>query len=361
MKDENYTLLRAGPVNISEDVKKSLMNPDIGHRSEEFQELYSSLQDNLSYVFQAPPEKYDFAIITGSGTAAMESVMCSLKHSQILVINTGKFGNRMAKLGKIHDHEVIDYDTDLESIDFNDLDQVLEEHPETDYVAMVHSETSTGRLNPIEDVKELAEKHDSKLIVDTISSLGAEEVNVDEMGIDICISNSNKALEAPPVISFVCIRQPLRDDLVDEPRSFYLDLKRHLKYAEKNQTPTTPAVPLYYAVNQALEEIKEEGLENKLERHNERMKYLNKELEDMPVNIRVEDFEERSNSSIIFSFNDSTTYDELNNFLKDHGIQIYSSIFGDDEAHVTWLGEVDKKEIDRFLELLEEFFEEKSD
>lgn len=361
MTDEDYTLLRAGPVNISEDVKKALMNPDVGHRSEEFQKVYSSLKDNLSYVFQAPPEEYEFAILTGSGTAAMESVMCSLKHSKILVINNGKFGNRMAKLAQIHDHEVVEYDTNLESIDKDELDQLLDHNPGTDYIVMVHSETSTGRLNPVEDVKSLADIHDTYLVVDTISSLGAEEIRVEDMGIDICISNSNKALEAPPVISFVCIRKSMREDLVEEPRSFYLDLRRHLEYAEKNQTPTTPAVPLYYAVNQALEEIREEGLQNKWERHDERMEYLNSRLENLPVDIRVKDIEERSNSSIIFSFDDSTSYNELNGFMKQHGIQIYSSIFGYDEAHVTWMGEVEKEEIDRFLELLEQFFDQRQD
>lgn len=358
MKEDDYTLLRAGPVNISEDVKKALMHPDIGHRSEEFQELYSSMQDNLSYVFQASQEEYEFAIITGSGTAAMESVICSLKQSKILVLNTGKFGNRMAKLSRMHEHEVIEYDTGLDGIDTGEVEEILEENPETDYIVMTHSETSTGRLNPTEDINALAEKHDSKIIVDTISSLGAEEVNVDKTGIDICIANSNKALEAPPVISFVCIRESMREELRDEPRSFYLDLKRHLEYAEENQTPTTPAVPLYYAVNQALEEIREEGLEEKVERHDERMEYLNDRLEDLPVEIRVDESEERSNSSTIFSFTDSTSYDELNSFMKEHGLQIYSSVYGENEAHITWLGEADREEIDRFLELLEEFLEE---
>jgi len=131
---------------------------------------------------------------------------------------------------------------------------------------MVHHETSTGALNPITEVGKLCSREGATFIVDAISSIGGEPVNVKTDHIDFCIGNTNKYLCSLPVLSFVCCNRELLKHLKGK-APYTLDLAKHAKYAERNETPFTPQIPLYVALEQALIELRKEGLANRILRY----------------------------------------------------------------------------------------------
>ena len=148
--------------------------------------------------------------------------------------------------------------------------EALDADEDIEAVTVVHNETSTGVAAPIEAIGKVMKDYDALYIVDTVSSLGGDEVKVDDFGIDVCVTGSQKCLAAPPGMAAIT----LSDDAwskVDNvtPNGFYLDMKAYKKSGDKNppETPYTPSVSLTYAMNEALKMIKEEGLDNRVARH----------------------------------------------------------------------------------------------
>ncbi|MFH1511258.1 MAG: aminotransferase class V-fold PLP-dependent enzyme [Candidatus Woesearchaeota archaeon] len=350
---KKYNLLLAGPVNVSQKVKEALQYPEIGHREEEFQILYSSIRKQLLKVFRANHKEHHIVVISGSGTAAMESVISSLKKTSILFLTNGTFGDRLRDLGKLHGHNVIEYNAGVESLNLVEIERILNNNKTIRYISIVHCETSTGRLNPIDRIKQLAQKYKKKLIIDAMSSLGAEKFTM--AGVDICFSNTNKSIEGVPVLSFVCTRKDAMNELREIGRCFYLDLRRYIGYSEKNQTPYTPAIPLFFSLSQSLDEILREGVSNRILRYKKRTAYFKNNLLKLGLNIRVKEKQEQSNVCSFFSFPPHTNPKNLFKFLRTHGFIIYPSRYSKLEAQISWLASTPKKEIDRFISLLKEF------
>ncbi|HML06078.1 MAG TPA: alanine--glyoxylate aminotransferase family protein, partial [Methanobacterium sp.] len=151
-----------------------------------------------------------------------------------------------------------------------DVKNILEEDDEIKAVTIVHNETSTGVTNPIEEVGKIVKDYDALYVVDTVSSLGGDDVAVDDYDIDICVTGSQKCLAAPPGMAAITLSDKAWEviDKVDS-NSYYLDIRKYRKYAqnEPSETPYTPSVSLMYAMREALNVIMEEGLESRVKRH----------------------------------------------------------------------------------------------
>jgi aspartate aminotransferase-like enzyme len=263
-------LMIPGPTRVSSRVLKAMSESIVNHRSAVFGEILIDTNEMMSEVFQTENQSY---LITGSGTAAMEAALGNVieKGDKVLNIVGGKFGERFMQITETHNGIPVELEVEWgNAANPDDVRYILEEEEEIKAVTMVHNETSTGVANPIEEIGKVLNDYDALYIVDTVSSLGGADVQVDNFGIDMCVTGSQKCLAAPPGMAAIT----LNDDawnVIDktEPKTYYLDMKKYRKSGAKSvpETPYTPSVSLMYAMKEALSIIMEEGLEARIKRH----------------------------------------------------------------------------------------------
>ena len=258
-----YVLFSPGPVMTSARVKAALVHQDVCHRDEDYSAAVGRLQAKLRPVFGASPE-HEMLLLTGSGTAAMEMAISSAipEGKKILVISNGAFGDRLDEIAALHGigRVVLRYPWG-ELPDTAAVGRALASDPEIAGAALIHHETSVGLLNPVREIGRLCHERGVTLIVDAVSALGAEDVDVVRDHVDICYSSANKCLHSVSGVSFLCVAPAGWARVADiRPRVYYLDLKRHRRYLEElRQTPFTPAVSSFFALETALDELAERG------------------------------------------------------------------------------------------------------
>jgi aspartate aminotransferase-like enzyme len=244
-----------------------MSKPMINHRGPEFASLYQEIIAMLKEIFQT---RNDIFVLSGSGTCAMEAAVGNLaiaNKDQIACIANGKFGARFREIGGRYG-EVIPINFDWgHSIELETVKEALEKSS-PEIITMVHNETSTGILNPAKEVGKLARKHDAIFVLDCITSIGGNDVPVDELGVDIAIVGSQKCLGAPPGLAAVSVSERAFDRVKNNPqRPYYADLISYKESLPKKQTPYTPCLPLFFALHEALEIIKQEGMVERISRH----------------------------------------------------------------------------------------------
>ncbi len=265
MNIEDTLIMIPGPVPVVPRILRAMAKPVINHRGTEFAEILNECRDLFADLFQT---RNDILLLSGSGTSGMEAAVGNLigPDETIVTIVNGKFGERFRDIGMRYGRTV-----PIESewgypLDLDAAEAALENG--ADAIAMVHNETSVGMLNPAEEVGKLARKHDALFIMDGITSIGGTEVLVDRWGVDIAILGSQKCIGAPPGLAAVSVSERAFEKMEDVRNPpYYLDLKEHRKSAKKGQTPYTPSIPLFYAVQEALRIAHEEGLIARMKRH----------------------------------------------------------------------------------------------
>jgi aspartate aminotransferase-like enzyme len=269
--EDKLMLMIPGPTPVPERSLLALAKHPIGHRSGEFSQIFAEVTEKLKWLHQTTN---DVLILTASGTGAMEAAIINFlsKGDRVLVGENGKFGQRW---GDICDA----YGIRAERIKAEwgqALDpEVFREKLETDRektikaVIITHSETSTGVLNDLATINRHVKAHgEALIIVDAVTSLGATNVPVDEWGLDVVGSGSQKAYMIPPGLGFVAVSQRAWEAYkkADLPR-YYLDLGKARKDAQKNTTPFTASVNMIVALRESLQMMQEEGLANIFARH----------------------------------------------------------------------------------------------
>jgi aspartate aminotransferase-like enzyme len=255
-------LMIPGPVQVHSRILSAMAKPLIGHRTPEFSEIMKRCTEGLKELFGT---KGDVYLISGSGTAGMEAAIASFSAvNRMACIDNGKFGDRLCKIASRYTQvDELRFEWG-KSIDLERVERSLEEGSEA--VAFVHNETSTGILNPAKEIAKLAKKHSAIVLMDGITSVGGDEVKMDEWGIDVAVVGSQKCLGIPPGLAAVAVNQKAWE-FYNENAPFYLDLAAYRKKLKDWQTPYTPAIPLFVALDEAIKIIQEEGLERRIERH----------------------------------------------------------------------------------------------
>jgi len=271
---EDFLLLNPGPVPVTRDVLDAMAEPMVSHRSAEFEAVYERAQTQLDYVFEQSTldESSTSAggtslILNGTATMGMEAAVANLvdEDSTVLSIVNGKFGRRFARIADRYCH--------VRRVEFDwgnpvDVDQVAEKlDSDVDVVTMVHNETSTGLLNPVKEVGLLAKEADARFVVDGVTSIGGDEFRIDDWNVDVAVTDGQKALAAPPGISAMYVTEAAEEYLDGEEAPFYEDLDWHLRKADQHQTPFTSAVPLFRGLAVAVEQIRDEGMPQRIQRH----------------------------------------------------------------------------------------------
>lgn len=258
-----------GPTPVPLRVQQAMSQPMIGHRSQDFSKLLLQCSEELKPIFGT---KQSPLILTSSGTSALEaSVVNTLSPTdEALVVVTGAFGDRFTKI--VNHYGIKCHRLDVEwgqSCDPDMLASALQKHAHVKAVFFTYCETSTGVLNPIAKLSQTVQQHsDALVIVDGVSCLGAVPSEMDQWGIDVLITGSQKAMMLPPGLAFVAVSERAWGRIENNPTpSFYLDLQAYRSKLAQSTTPYTPAVSLIFGLKEALNLIKEEGLKQTIQRH----------------------------------------------------------------------------------------------
>ncbi len=263
-------LMTAGPTPLPPLVSQVMAQPMLYHRAPSFVEVYARVLGQLKAVFQTENEVQIFA---SSGTGALESAVANLtrRGTPALVASCGNFGERWAKLCDAYGADTVHLAAEWGTkVDPAELDRALGENPGVEVVFTTFSETSTGVVNDVRELTEVAHRHDALIAVDAVSGMGAVSLPQDEWGVDVVVAGSQKALMAPPGLGFASANAAALEYAAAAPTGrFYFDWARTVagQAKESPDSPFTPAVGLIQALDVALQMIADEGLENVFERH----------------------------------------------------------------------------------------------
>lgn len=263
LKPQRHLLFTPGPLTTSQQVKQEML-ADCGSREPIFIELVREIRDELLEIAGVSQSTgYEAVPMQGSGTFGIESAIGSLipRDGKLLVIVNGAYGRRMVQIAERLGIAVASIE--FEEAQFPDtkaIDSALHRDKSITHVAVVHCETTTGILNPIDDIADIVSRHQKLLIVDAMSSFGGIPINLAEAKIDVLISSANKCLESVPGFSFVLTNRELLENARGNARSVSLDLVDQWEALEKNgQFRFTPPTHAFLAFRQALVELREEG------------------------------------------------------------------------------------------------------
>ncbi len=255
--------LLPGPVKMDPRVLRAMARPAMNHRGPEFKEILADVRTLTQYLFGT---KGEVAVLSGSGTAGLEAAVTGLvrKEDRVLNLVNGKFSQRFHELcGVFAQSTALPFEWGT-AVDPKKVASAMEAGAFR-AVTVCWNETSTGLTNPMAEIAKVVKSHDAFLIVDGITAVGGLENQMDAWGIDALVMGSQKCLAAPAGLSAVALSKRAYDSLHSD-TSFYTNLKAHVDALAKQDTPYTPAVPLFLAFREALILLKEEGLSNRIAR-----------------------------------------------------------------------------------------------
>lgn len=355
---KRYILLNPGPVNISEKVRRALLKEDLCHRENEFSLLLKGVRRKLLASFNIQ-RSYTACFFTASGTGALEAAVSSSlsQNGTILIINNGVYGERLSQISSIHGlkKKVISYPLGTASV-ISDIEKALKAGRSIEVVAMVHHETSTGMLNPVREVGALCKKYKKEFLLDAISALGGEKLDLEKDGISICVGTANKCIESTPGVSFVLIKKSLIRKLETYPkRTLYLDITSNLKEQEKGGTPFTPSVQSFYALDSALDELLKETVKKRIRRYELLSQLLRNGFKGLGLRFFLKE-KYLSNTLTALCLPKKISYQKLHDTLKNNGFIIYAgqSKLKKKIFRIANMGQLTRKDMQRFLSELKQ-------
>jgi serine---pyruvate transaminase len=269
---EKLRIFAPGPTPVPESVLSLLAHSPLHHRTKEFISILARTKENLSFLFQTRQPSYLF---NSSGTGAMEAAIVNLfsPGDEVTVINGGKFGERWGQLAERYDLRVHQMKVEWGyAAKPEELAKHLKAHPKTQGVLFQGSETSTAVYHPVEQLAKVThENSDALVIVDAITTLGVSSLPMDEWGLDVVVSGSQKALMLPPGLAFLAMSERAAEQrkkaTLKSLKRFYFDLDSEDEAAVEGETPWTPAVSLVVALDGVLQKFKSVGLEPVFRHH----------------------------------------------------------------------------------------------
>jgi len=267
--DKQKLIMLPGPTNVSDRVMKAMLGPIINHRGEAFRKLGKGVLEKTRHLFQT---EGDVVVLSSSGTGGVEAAVWNLiRPGDVAVVPVfGEFSTRLAETVELAGGKAIRVTSDFGKVpSFDQLRAAFDGAGSVKAMFLVHNETSTGVAAPyVEEAAKLARDRGAFAVIDAISSLGGYAIPVDKWGVDMCITGSQKCVAAPPGLALLSVSKKVVDFLkTSPPKTRYFEIPRYLEYAANGETPFTPALPLYYALDEALSELLEEGLAKRVERH----------------------------------------------------------------------------------------------
>jgi 2-aminoethylphosphonate-pyruvate transaminase len=257
----------------------------------------------------------------------MEAAVASSLHPQrkMLVINNGVYGARLAQMAVIHGIDLVELTFPWTSpADLEQIDRTLREDAAIEVVCLVHHETTTGLLNPVTAIGEIVAQYQRVLLVDSISGLGGEGIDLVGAGVGLCVGTANKCIQGLPGVAFVLVKHSEMQRMQDlPPRTLYFHLPMLYAHQQGQSTPFTPAIQIMYAFDQALQELLEEGVPRRIVRYRTAAQYLRHGFESLGLKCLLPP-ELRSNTITSLDLPAGFNYAALHDALKARGYVIYA-------------------------------------
>lgn len=318
-------LLNPGPVSLSEGVRKAVARVDLCHREPEYFELQDAVIDGLLGIYQCDPNLWSAVLIGGSGTSALEAMLASLlpADSHVLVLENGVYGERLSRIANIHG--IRSHALKAAWGDACDLQAMADLLATGDFshVAAVHHETTTGRLNPVEEIAALCTRYKVQLLVDAVSSFGAESIPFAHESLMAIAATANKCLHGIPGLAMVLCRiSALKQDI--KPRSLSLHLPGWAEHQARQSTPFTPPVNGLLGLAQALKELDKQG---GWKARRLRYRKLAARVAETCAKLGVREWLPAKDSSCVlrsYHLPPGLTYNQIHDGLKQQGFIIYA-------------------------------------
>jgi aspartate aminotransferase-like enzyme len=291
MIGEQYLLL-PGPTPVPERVLRAMAKPMVNHRGPEFKQILTEVTGNIKKIYRT---KENVLIYPASGTGALEAAAVNFLSpgDKVLSISIGVFGDRFAKIAE-------EFGARVEKINFTwgtpaDPEVIKKRinqdtNKEIKAILITHNETSTGVFNDIKTIRKAIIDHPALFMVDAVSGLAAVDLKMDEWNLDVVVSGSQKAFMMPPGLSFIAFNEKaLKVHEKSSNPKYYWDITSGLNYLEKGQNPYTPAISLYYGLQEALKMMLEEGIDNILKRHRDYRDMVRGAVKEMGLELLADD------------------------------------------------------------------------
>lgn len=353
-------LLNPGPATTTDSVKYAQVQSDICPRELEFGGLMEWCAEKLT-SFAASTDEYTTVMFGCSGTGADEAMVCSVvpEDGRLLVIDNGSYGNRLAKIAKVHklNFDVFESST-YEPIDLKALEKVLSSKKYT-HLAAVYHETTTGLLNPIGEICTMAHSFGMTTIVDAVSAYCGIPMDLKTLGIDFMASTSNKNIQGMAGVGFVICNKKALEATKDIPiRNYYLNLWDQYQYFQKTkQTRFTPPVQTFYALRQAIIETEVETVEKRAERYTACWNILVDTVKKLGLKMLVK---EENQSHLITAILEPDvpdySFEGLHDFAKEYAFTIYPGKLGNiNTFRIANIGDIQPEEMQCFCGKLTEY------
>jgi len=321
-------LFTPGPLTTSQSVKEAAL-VDLGSRDNSFIAIVAGIRNELLKLAHVNTPEYEAIIMQGSGTFGIESVISSAipANGMLLNIINGAYGRRISQMARIHSIPLIEIINDENQLpDPCEIESALMKNPQITHISVIHGETTTGLINPIEKIGEIAKKYNVPLIVDAMSTFGAYDTDINKLNISYLVSSSNKCIEGIPGFSFILARRSELEKCRNQARSLSLDIYDQWNGLNSNgQFRFTPPVQSLIAFSQALKELDNEGgVIARAGRYEENNNILIKEMTELgfelylPANVRGYII-----TSFVYPAHKNFSFEKFYSELNERGCVIY--------------------------------------
>lgn len=362
MDKNTYKLLTPGPLTTTETVKEA-MQIDRCTWDEDYKNMTQEIRTGLLKLAHADNGDYTTVLMQGSGTFGVESVLSGVISStdKVLVLQNGAYSKRMVEMCDYHGIKYVVYEEDYAHVpDPAIVEDVLKSDGNITHISMVHSETTSGLLNNIAAIGELAKKYNKKFIVDAMSSFGGVDINVPELGITYLVSSANKCIQGVPGFSFIIAKVSDLKQTKGIAHSLSLDLYAQWETVEKDggKWRFTSPTHVVAAFSQALKELAAEGgINARNARYTATNRALRKGMEELGFKAYID---EAHQGPIITTFfypeNCKFTFAKMYGYLKDNGYVIYPGKLTDAETfRLGNIGEIYMDDVEKILGIFKDF------
>ena len=330
MNMRNYQLSLPGPSEVDPQVVQAMIRPNLPHYGKLWMGIYAGILEKLGKIYRTTGRVF---VLPCSGSGAIDSVLCSLGARRGIVLSNGTFGSRLAEIAGHHWSEVKVIENRIGQA-FR-VEQVRSElkSGKYDLLAIVHGETSTGMLNHLEEWADFCEHTGLLLFVDAVSTLGGVPLDVDKLGIDFCVSASQKALGGLPGLATIAVGEKGWDHLAQEQeiKSWYLNLRTWDRFCREwgdwHPYPVTLPVHLLFAFDKALELVLAEGMEKRWDRHERVRRELQRQLLSLNIPLLIERESDRLATTTAATLPEELSSEALQEFLREnYGILIAGGV-----------------------------------
>ena len=356
-------LLNPGPVNMTETIRQAQIGEDMCAKEQEFIDVLTEFRLKSLVVCKVDFSTHDSVLVSGSGTLCQEIAVVSLlpENKKVLMIENGTYSAKTTKILEVFKLPFILYKVDpTQNPDLEVIEQYLKENDDIGVVYLTHQETGTGLLNPIEKVGEIAHKYGAIVIADCISSYGLIPIDLSTGHVDVIFSGTQKGLYAPSGLSFVIAPKDLIEESANYPvRNYYSNLYGQYEgFKRRVEMRITATVQTVYASLQGLNELLEEGIENRYERTSSLYRYIQRKLKPYDFKEVIDD-DKQGHVVVSIHYPDWFDFDfmKLHDYCYERGFTLFPAATGIPKTfRISAIGAIDESDIDDFFEIFEEFW-----